>query len=55
MNKYQWQDGEWEESKKRQSSYSKPMLTYEVHLGSWRRTPDGEYLSYRDLAEQLVN
>ena len=55
MNKYEWQDGEWEESKKRQSSYSKPMLTYEVHLGSWRRTPDGEYLSYRDLAEQLVN
>ncbi len=28
---------------------------YEVHLGSWRRTPLGEPLSYRDLAEQLAD
>ena len=31
------------------------MLTYEVHAGSWRRTKDGEYLSYRDLADQLID
>lgn len=55
MNCYQWQDGEWLERKQHASSYSQPMLTYEVHLGSWRRTPEGEYLSYRDMADQLVN
>jgi len=27
---------------------------YEVHLGSWRRTGEGEFLSYRDIAEYLV-
>jgi 1,4-alpha-glucan branching enzyme len=31
----------------------KPMTIYEVHLGSWRRGPDG-FLSYDDLADQLV-
>ncbi|MFT4189948.1 MAG: 1,4-alpha-glucan branching protein GlgB [Comamonas sp.] len=27
---------------------------YEVHLGSWRRHADGRWLSYREIAEQLV-
>ncbi|HLV82548.1 MAG TPA: 1,4-alpha-glucan branching protein GlgB [Devosia sp.] len=31
-----------------------PMSIYEVHLGSWRRRPDGGFLSYDQLAEQLV-
>lgn len=31
-----------------------PMLIYEVHLGSWRRHADGRWLSYQELAEQLV-
>ncbi len=31
-----------------------PMSIYEVHLGSWRRKGEhGEWLTYRDLAEQL--
>jgi len=30
-----------------------PMSIYEVHLGSWRRTHDNRWLSYRELAEQL--
>jgi len=30
-----------------------PMSIYEVHLGSWRRKGNNEWLSYRDLAEQL--
>ena len=55
MNHYEWQDAEWQEKKKRTQSYGQPMLTYEVHMGSWRRTPEGNQLSYRDMAEQLVN
>jgi 1,4-alpha-glucan branching enzyme len=30
-----------------------PISIYEVHLGSWRRRGNNEWLSYRDLAEQL--
>src|SRR6201996_2050183 len=30
-----------------------PMSIYEVHLGSWRRKGSNEWLTYRELAEQL--
>jgi 1,4-alpha-glucan branching enzyme len=30
-----------------------PISIYEVHLGSWRRKGDNEWLTYRELAEQL--
>jgi len=30
-----------------------PMSIYEVHLGSWRRKDGDQWLSYRELAEQL--
>jgi 1,4-alpha-glucan branching enzyme len=30
------------------------MSIYEVHLGSWRRHPDGRFYTYRELAEHLV-
>ena len=55
LSKYEWKYGDWFEQKKKESSYERPMLTYEVHAGSWRRTKDGEYLSYRDLADQLID
>ncbi|WP_027397698.1 1,4-alpha-glucan branching protein GlgB [Anaerovibrio lipolyticus] len=55
MGNYKWKDSKWTKFKEDHPSYTRPMLTYEVHLGSWRRTPDGEYLSYMDMADQLVD
>lgn len=54
---YQWQDSEWMEKRSTDiDQYHGPVSIYEVHLGSWRRTGGeyNEYLTYRDLAEQLV-
>ena len=31
-----------------------PMSTYEVHAGSWRRRSDGSFLSFDEMAEQLI-
>ena len=55
LNHYEWGDAAWLKRKEEESSYERPMLTYEVHAGSWRRTLEGEYLSYRDLADQLIS
>ena len=51
---YTWHDKKWMDSRKAYDSYSQPMLTYEVHLGSWRFNAEGEPLTYRELADQLV-
>lgn len=53
LDDYTWTDDDWQELKQRQSSYTHPMLIYEVHAGSWQRA-GGEYLTYRDLADKLI-
>jgi 1,4-alpha-glucan branching enzyme len=35
------------------NSLNGPVSIYEVHLGSWRRKGNNEWLTYRELAEQL--
>lgn len=54
LNGYTWHDESWLAAKEKSSSYDKPMLIYEVHLGSWRRNAKGEYLTYKEAAKQLV-
>ncbi len=53
---YTWNDVEWMDGRKAANAFDAPMSVYEVHLGSWRRRPEdgNRYLSYRELAEQLV-
>ncbi|MCU9612018.1 1,4-alpha-glucan branching protein GlgB [Caldibacillus lycopersici] len=51
---YQWRDEEWQVKKKKFQPYSSPISIYEVHLGSWRKTEDGDFYSYKELAEQLI-
>ena len=56
LDNYVWQDDEYMNKKKKELSYSKPMLIYEVHAGSWRRNPEtNDYLTYRELADQLIS
>ncbi len=54
---YEWQDESWMAARTTSGNhYREAVSIYEVHLGSWRRSPerDGGYLSYRELAEQLI-
>ncbi len=52
--KYQWEDTQWMEHRKDHDWLHEPMSIYEVHLGSWKRDPQGNFLNYRDAADQLV-
>jgi 1,4-alpha-glucan branching enzyme len=51
---FKWTDGAYLEARAKQDWRRTPMSIYEVHLGSWRRRPDGSFPSYEQLAEQLV-
>ena len=51
---YKWRDRNWLKKRKESSVYSSPVNIYEVHLGSWRIYEDGNTLSYRDMAKELV-
>ena len=49
-----WQDQAWMAGRATRHQTSAPISIYEVHLGSWQRHADGRYLSYSELAAQLV-
>lgn len=51
---YEWHDDEWCEERDRTSVYRRPVNIYEVHAGSWRQHEDGEFYTYRELAEELI-
>ncbi|QUH30965.1 1,4-alpha-glucan branching protein GlgB [Vallitalea guaymasensis] len=54
VNSYEWKDSKWLESRMNKNPIDEPVSIYEVHLGSWRRGDDNEFLSYRELADQLI-
>jgi len=54
---YTWTDAEWMRARAaRDSWYSRPVATYEVHLGSWARVPEeaNRYLTYAELSTRLI-
>lgn len=54
LDGYEWHDDTWLSYRKTHLVYDHPLNIYEVHFGSWRRTENGEFLSYRDAAAQLI-
>ncbi|MGE5678363.1 MAG: 1,4-alpha-glucan branching protein GlgB [Pseudomonadota bacterium] len=50
-----WNDEAWMEKRRSFNSYESPINIYEVHPGSWKRNPDGELYSYRELADELID
>ncbi|MBO6577091.1 MAG: 1,4-alpha-glucan branching protein GlgB [Rhodothermales bacterium] len=52
---YAWGDSSWMASRRGPETMHEPVSIYEVHLGSWKRGPDGNSLSYREVAEPLAD
>ncbi|MBQ3021711.1 MAG: 1,4-alpha-glucan branching protein GlgB [Clostridia bacterium] len=50
---FSWTDKKWLEKRTKNAPYEKPMLIYEMHLGSWRTHPDGSLKNYREIADEL--
>ncbi len=51
---FAWTDADWLERRREELATERPIAIYEVHLGSWKRRPDGSFLSWDELAEELV-
>ncbi|MCG9656483.1 1,4-alpha-glucan branching protein GlgB [Vibrio mediterranei] len=52
-NRYDWQDEKWQSrpvTEKRKEALS----FYELHAGSWKRNDNGDFLTYRELATELI-
>jgi 1,4-alpha-glucan branching enzyme len=49
-----WGDQAWMAERWKHNRHDAPLSLYEVHLGSWRRREDGGFLSYSELADQLI-
>lgn len=54
LGKYEWSDAGWIASRATKDLLKEPVAIYEVHLGSWMRGPNNRMLSYRELADSLV-
>jgi 1,4-alpha-glucan branching enzyme len=52
--KAQWDDAAWMERRAAAQERTAPISIYEVHLGSWKRREGNRYLTYRELADELI-
>ncbi len=53
---FEWNDDNWMKNRHQKNNLEAPLSVYELHLGSWQRSPDNpeKFLSYRQIAETLI-
>ena len=49
-----WTDGDYLAERGTKPAHREPMSVYEVHLGSWRRGDGNRFLTYDELADELI-
>jgi 1,4-alpha-glucan branching enzyme len=50
----EWHDRAWLDARASANERGAPISIYEAHLGSWKRADGNRYLTYRELADELV-
>ncbi|MCK5520476.1 MAG: 1,4-alpha-glucan branching enzyme, partial [Candidatus Marinimicrobia bacterium] len=51
---YQWKDEKDNKPASNPGCYNCPINTYEIHPASWKKHDDGSWLTYRELAPELI-
>ena len=51
---YKWKDKKWMDVRAGKNALDSPYSVYEVHLGSWKRNKNNEFLTYTELSNDLV-
>jgi 1,4-alpha-glucan branching enzyme len=57
LNNFKWTDDKWLKLREETNQVEKPMLIYEVHLGSWKKPDEenGSFYNYREIAVMLAD
>ena len=51
---HEWHDGEWMRQRAERNALDAAFSVYELHVGSWRRSSEGELPTYREIAQPLA-
>ena len=54
LDGFKWTDKEYSDKQTHTNIYTSPLNIYEVNLLSWKKKEDGGFLTYRELAVELV-
>ncbi|MBL0141112.1 MAG: 1,4-alpha-glucan branching protein GlgB [Betaproteobacteria bacterium] len=54
ISSFAWTDGDWLAARASRDPRRAPMAIYEVHAGSWRRGEGNRWLSWGELADELL-
>ena len=54
IDNYKWTDKKWADDNKGRNMLEQPVNIYEIHFGSWKRHENGDFLSYREMADALI-
>ncbi len=54
ISNYDWQDAAWMTNRAHWDWLHAPLNIFEIHVGSWKRHPDGRFYTYRELADHLL-
>jgi 1,4-alpha-glucan branching enzyme len=50
---YKFKDKLWMNNRKNTNNKESPISIYELHLASWKRDENGEYLTYKEMANKI--
>ena len=54
LDGHAWDDSAWMSARAQFDWQHRPISIYEMHFGSWRRHPDGSWLTYHQMADELI-
>ena len=55
LSGFRWTDKAYLDKRKHTNIYASPVNIYELNLLSWKKKADGNFLTYRELAKELVD
>ena len=51
---FRWSDEKFRDQQAKHPVYDSPLNIYEVHLSSWKKRDNGDFIDYKDLAKDLA-